>query len=115
MASHITSLTPIHKDLPYYAVIFTSRQTSVTREYNMAAQHLEELAYDMPGFLGIDHARDEIGITISYWKTLEDIALWKAQTDHQAAQIKGKSTWYEAYTIRICIIEREYDFYNDKF
>ena len=110
MASHTSSLTPIHKELPYYAVIFASEQTSVTRGYNMAAQHLEELAQEMPGFLGIDHARNEVGITISYWKTLEDIAKWKAQTDHQAAQTKGKSTWYEAFTIRICKVERQYDF-----
>ncbi|GGG15596.1 antibiotic biosynthesis monooxygenase [Dokdonia pacifica] len=112
MASQNSLLTPLHKELPYYAVVFASTQTSVTRGYSLAAQHLEELAQDMPGYLGIDHARNEVGITISYWKTLEDIARWKAQTDHQAAQAKGKSTWYEAYTIRICKVERHYDFSN---
>lgn len=110
MASQNTLLAPLHKELPYYAVIFASEQTSVTREYSMAAQHLEELAQGIPGFLGIDHARNEVGITISYWKTVDAIARWKAQTDHQAAQAKGKSTWYESYTIRICKVERQYDF-----
>ncbi|RMB63489.1 antibiotic biosynthesis monooxygenase [Dokdonia sinensis] len=97
-------------ELPYYAVIFTSKQTSVNRDYQMAAQHLEELAQGMSGFLGIDHARADIGITISYWKTLEDIARWKAQRDHQEAQKKGKSQWYEQYRVRICKVEREYGF-----
>jgi len=110
MASDNTPLTFLDHEVPYYAVIFTSTQTSITRGYAMAAQHLEELASQMPGFLGIDHARNEIGITISYWKTLEDIARWKAETDHQAAQTTGKTTWYESYSVRICKVEREYHF-----
>lgn len=110
MASHTTPLTFLDHKVPYYAVIFTSTQTSITRGYAMAAQHLEELATEMSGFLGIDHARSSIGITISYWETLEDIARWKAATDHQAAQITGKTTWYESYSVRICKVEREYHF-----
>lgn len=110
MSSENTPLTFLDHEVPYYAVIFTSTQTSVTRGYAMAAQHLEELAKEMQGFLGIDHARSEVGITISYWKTLEDIARWKAVTDHQAAQKKGISTWYESYSVRICKVEREYHF-----
>lgn len=97
-------------ELPYYAVIFTSTQTEHTEGYADTANHMEELAQEMPGFLGIDHARSEIGITISYWKTLEDIARWKAQKDHQVAQQKGISDWYQNYTIRICKVEREYSF-----
>ena len=112
MSSNTSLLTRLPQETSYYAVIFASVQTSITRGYSMAAQHLEELAQDMPGFLGIDHARSDIGITISYWQTLEDITSWKAQTDHQAAQKKGKSTWYESYTIRICKVERHYDFSN---
>ncbi len=110
MASHNTPLTSLEQEVPYYAVIFTSIQTSITREYGMAAQHMEELAQQMPGFLGIDHARSDIGITISYWKTLEDISRWKAQRDHQAVQAKGRNTWYEGYTVRVCKVEREYNF-----
>ena len=110
MTLHNTPLTFLEQEVPYYAVIFTSVQTSITREYSMAAQHMEELAQQMPGFLGIDHARSEIGITISYWKTIGDISRWKVQTDHLAVQKKGKATWYEGYTVRICKVEREYNF-----
>lgn len=98
---------------PYYAVIFTSTQTSQTRGYKQAAQLMEDLAQGMPGFLGIEGARndgDKIGITVSYWETLEDIARWKAQAEHQGAQRMGKSDWYENYTVRICKVEREYSF-----
>lgn len=102
------------QQLPYYAVIFTSKQTSQTQGYKQAAQLIEKLAQEMPGYLGIDSARnsggDQVGITISYWKTLEDIARWKQQSEHQAAQQMGKSQWYENYTVRICKVEREYRF-----
>jgi heme-degrading monooxygenase HmoA len=99
---------------PYYAVIFTSIQTSQTRGYKQAAQLMEELAQNMPGYLGIEGARnsqgDGQGITVSYWATLEDIARWRAQAEHQGAQRMGKSDWYEKYTVRICKVEREYSY-----
>ncbi len=100
-------------EVPYYAVIFTSKQTSSTRGYKQAAQLMEELAAQMPGFLGIEGARDpdeQLGVTVSYWKTLEDIARWKQQAEHQGAQRMGKSDWYENYTVRICKVERAYNF-----
>lgn len=100
--------------LPYYAVIFTSNQTSETRGYKQAALLMEELAKEMPGYLGIEGARnssgDKTGITVSYWKTLEDIARWKAQVEHQGAQRMGKSQWYDGYHVRICKVERAYSF-----
>lgn len=99
---------------PYYAVIFSSKQTSQTRGYKQAAQLMEELAKEMPGYLGIEGAKnadgDQHGITVSYWKTLEDIARWKEQAEHQGAQRMGKSEWYDSYTVRICKVEREYSF-----
>lgn len=99
---------------PYYAVIFSSKQTSQTRAYKQASKLMEDLAQEMPGFLGIEGARntdgDKLGITVSYWQTLEDIARWKAQAEHQGAQRMGKSHWYDSYTVRISKVEREYSF-----
>lgn len=34
--------------------------------------------WDSPGFLGVESARDTVGITVSYWRSEEDIAHWKA-------------------------------------
>lgn len=95
---------------PYYAVIFTNRRTSVDRGYAAMAQKMEELAKAQPGYLGFETARDGIGIAVSYWESLEAIANWKAQLDHQEAQLQGKAQWYEWYRVRICRVEREYDF-----
>lgn len=93
---------------PYYAVIFTSLRTDADDGYQHMAKAMEELAATQPGYLGIESARNEIGITISYWKTLDDIKNWKANTSHQMAQKLGREKWYLDYKVRICLIERDY-------
>ena len=94
----------------YYAVIFTSTRTEIKEGYNEMAQKMEALAKLQPGFISIESARNEIGITISYWENLEAIRNWKSNIDHLFAQKKGKTTWYKNYKVRIAKIEREYDF-----
>ncbi|MED0801379.1 antibiotic biosynthesis monooxygenase [Bacillus safensis] len=96
---------------PYYAAIFTSKRTNVEqKEYAAAAQKMEELAKDLDGFLGMESVRDEygVGITVSYWDSLEAIKEWKAHTAHQRVQKKGEKDWYESYTTRICKVEHAY-------
>ena len=95
---------------PYYAVIFSNTQTDDLEGYAEMADSMEELASQQAGYLGMEHAREEIGITISYWETLEDIARWKANTDHLFAQKRGIKDWYSWYKVRICLVEREYEF-----
>lgn len=95
---------------PYYAVIFTSVITQNTNGYSEMAQQMEDLAKKQPGYLSFENAREEIGLAISYWESLEAIANWKANTDHLFAQQKGIKDWYAAYKVRICLVEREYDF-----
>ncbi len=97
-------------DTSYYAVIFTSKRTSVEEGYTEMASQMVELAKQQQGFLGVESARNEIGITVSYWKTLQDISQWKQNIEHLEAQQKGKEKWYENYTVRIAIVEREYSF-----
>lgn len=95
---------------PYYAVIFTSIQTEKTEGYSEMAEQMENLAKDQKGFIGIDSARDALGITVSYWESLEAIQLWKQHTDHLVAQKKGIQNWYAYYNVKICKVEREYSF-----
>ncbi|MEM9681425.1 MAG: antibiotic biosynthesis monooxygenase, partial [Bacteroidota bacterium] len=52
---------------PYYAVIFTSTQTKHLEGYAEMAQQMEDLAKQQEGFLGMDTAKSQVGITISYW------------------------------------------------
>lgn len=95
---------------PYYAVIFTSKRTQIDLDYNEIAQKMVELAQQQEGYLGIESAREEIGITVSYWASLEAINLWKRNLDHIQAQRNGIANWYENYTVRIALVEREYSF-----
>ncbi|MFY0673002.1 MAG: antibiotic biosynthesis monooxygenase [Bacteroidia bacterium] len=95
---------------PYYAVIFTNTRTNVDNGYYKTAELMEELAKDQPGYLGLESAREEVGITISYWKDLESIRAWKANAKHKAAQEIGKKEWYKSYKTRIALVERDYEF-----
>ena len=94
---------------PYYAVIFTSIKKENAEGYASMAERMVELAQQQPGFLGVESARQEIGITVSYWKSLEAIKQWKQNTEHLVAQELGKTKWYESYKVRICLVEREYN------
>ncbi|WP_397538934.1 antibiotic biosynthesis monooxygenase family protein [Rummeliibacillus pycnus] len=94
---------------PYYAVIFTSQRTEADNGYAEMAKRMEELATKQEGFLGIESARDnELGITVSYWNSLEAIKNWKNNASHQIAQKRGKEEWYQNYHVRISKVERDY-------
>lgn len=95
---------------PYYAVIFSSTQNKNIEGYAEMTEKMETLAKQQKGFIGIESARNEIGITVSYWETLEAIKNWKQQSEHLQAQLKGRQDWYSWYHVRICKVEREYDF-----
>lgn len=93
---------------PYYAVIFTSLRTEVDEGYADMAQKMVALAKQQRGFLGVESAREDVGITVSYWSDLEAIKEWKQHFEHLAAQALGREKWYQAFTTRICKVERDY-------
>lgn len=95
---------------PYYAVIFSSLKTNENEGYADMADLMLELASQQEGFLGVESARNDIGITVSYWKDLESIRKWKANSDHLVAQKLGRKKWYASYTTRIAKVERDYTF-----
>ena len=110
---------------PYYAVIFTSVRTDIAENYGDTAIRMVELAQGQPGFLGVESARDDrndryrtgapagagpLGITVSYWESLEAIRRWKQHAEHLIAQQTGRDRWYESYKTRICKVERDYEF-----
>lgn len=58
---------------PYYAVIFSSVRTDGDHNYGAMADRMVELAAQQEGFLGIESAREDVGITVSYWASEEAI------------------------------------------
>lgn len=95
---------------PYYAVIFTSLRTETIEGYSETAQRMVELAAQQPGFLGVESAREEVGITVSYWESLEAIKNWKYVTEHVMARDYGREFWYKSFKTRIAKVERDYGF-----
>ena len=93
---------------PYYAVIFTSLKTEEDDGYNAMADRMVDLAALQPGFLGVESARESLGITVSYWSDLESIKNWKTNTEHLEAQRLGRDRWYSSYKTRIAKVERDY-------
>ncbi|MCM5682328.1 antibiotic biosynthesis monooxygenase [Schlegelella sp. S2-27] len=92
---------------PYYAVIFTSLRTPGDNGYGDMADRMVALAAGQPGFLGVESARgaDGLGITVSYWRSPEDIAAWKAHAEHREAQRLGHQQWYTQFELRVAKVE----------
>lgn len=101
----VSDLTP-----PYYAVIFTTLVTDDLTDYESTAQRIEELAKQQDGYLGLEFARNVVGITVSYWRDLDSITRWKNNIEHTEARNRGREQWYQQYQLRICKVEREYGF-----
>ncbi|QBK04949.1 antibiotic biosynthesis monooxygenase [Hylemonella gracilis] len=93
---------------PYYAVIFSSRRTPGEGDYGAMAERMVELAAQQAGFLGVESVRgaDGFGITVSYWRSEEDIVAWRRHAEHQVAQAQGRAQWYEHYELRVARVER---------
>jgi heme-degrading monooxygenase HmoA len=94
---------------PYFAVIFTSVRSDGDGGYAEAARRMLELAARQPGFLGFESARQEIGISVSYWASEEAIRAWKENVEHRLAQGRARD-WYREFRVRVCRVEREYGF-----
>lgn len=97
-------------DPPYYAVIFSNQGSDDMAGYAEMADLMDRLARNEPGFIGLESARDETGfaVTVSYWQTEDAIQRWRENVKHQAAQVSGKSRWYDHYALRVTKVERQY-------
>lgn len=86
-----------------YAVIFTSQRTPGDDGYAAMAERMMALAARQDGFLGAESARGKegAGVTVSYWRSLEDIARWRDHPEHREAQRLGRERWYDGFHLRI--------------
>jgi heme-degrading monooxygenase HmoA len=93
---------------PYTAVIFTSLRTDGDQGYARMSERMERLAEQQPGYLGIEAAREQVGITVSYWADEVAAAAWKQVAEHLVAQERGREAWYADYRVRVCTVTRDY-------
>ena len=100
---------------PYYCVVFTSRRTKMHEdEYYQATERMVALAQTIPGYLGMESARDAegVGITVSYWESEEAIRDWRENAEHLVVQRMGRDRFYDWYEIRVARVERATSFRN---
>jgi heme-degrading monooxygenase HmoA len=93
---------------PYTAVIFTSLRTEGENGYGRMSARMEALAEKQPGFLGMESARDGLGITVSYWRDEAAARAWKEVAEHLIAQRRGREVWYADYQVRVATVTRSY-------
>lgn len=93
---------------PYVAVIFTSVRTEGDNGYAAMSARMDALAAEQPGYLGIEAARDGLGITVSYWADEASAQAWKQVAAHVVAQQRGRETWYADYRVRVAVVQRDY-------
>ena len=93
---------------PYVAVIFTSVRTDGDDGYAAMAATMERLAREQPGYLGIEAAREGVGITVSYWRDEASAKAWKEVGAHLVAQRRGREAWYRDYRVRVAHVTRDY-------
>lgn len=93
---------------PYTAVIFTSLRTDGDQGYGAMAVAMNALASEQAGYLGMESAREGVGITVSYWRDQDAARRWKQVAAHLVAQRRGRAVWYRDYRVRVATVLRDY-------
>jgi heme-degrading monooxygenase HmoA len=93
------------------AVIFLSGRSAADPEgYAQAAEAMADAAARMPGYLGIDSARDAdgVGITVSWWRDEATAIAWRDDPDHARIRDQGRAIWYDWYRVIVATVDRAY-------
>ncbi len=72
--------------------------------YEADNARMEELAAAQPGFISIKGfvAEDGEVVAISEWDSREAAQAWGRHAEHAAVQARGRSDYYESYTLYSC-------------
>jgi heme-degrading monooxygenase HmoA len=97
---------------PYIAAIFTSIRTTIDEGYEEMNRATFAEIQKMDGYLGFESFRNDegFGVNVSYWRSMECLLAWKNNELHKEAQKLGIEKWYKNYKLRICTVERDYEF-----
>ena len=98
-------------------VIFKThlRQGADEDEYGRASRRMHELAETIPGFISIKGFRSEDGEEIDIVRFENERALeaWRNQPEHRATQERGRTEFYDHFSVQACRVFREYEFSLD--
>jgi heme-degrading monooxygenase HmoA len=94
------------------AVIFVAQRSLIDDSgYHAAAEEMDVLAAQQPGYVGIDSVRnaDGLGITVSYWTDDAAAKNWRDHPGHAAIRDQGRGIWYTHYDLHVAEVTRSYD------
>ena len=93
-------------------VVFASRRTDHhDADYGSMSARMVELAREQPGFISITSVRDpgsREGITVAYFEDDAAVRKWKAHVEHEEAQRRGITDFYEEYRVTVATVDRDY-------
>ncbi len=82
-------------------------------EFETASKHMQEQVKHYDGFLGEAPCRsienEKTFVTLFYWRDRESIKAWRADPEHVKTQQLGREKIFAWYKIRVCELEREYE------
>jgi heme-degrading monooxygenase HmoA len=94
------------------AVIFIAQRTLEDEAgYGIAAEKMDAMASQQPGYRGIDSTRgpDGLGITVSYWADDASAKAWRDHPEHAEIREMGRGRWYLHYDLHVASVTRSYD------
>ncbi|MFP6775670.1 MAG: antibiotic biosynthesis monooxygenase [PS1 clade bacterium] len=96
-----------------YAVIFTAEIGFLDEQYYEKSKMIREIAFNQYHCQSYNSTFEgNTEITVSYWNSLDDIKNFKNDSDHQEAQMVGKSKWYKSYSVEVTKVIRQYSYNN---
>jgi heme-degrading monooxygenase HmoA len=93
--------------------IFRSRlRSDVGDDYPPMADHMLELARQMPGFVDFKQftAADGERLSLIVFESAEAQHAWRDHPAHREAQDAGRTRFYESYSIDVCELIRRREF-----
>jgi heme-degrading monooxygenase HmoA len=82
-------------------------------EFETALQQMQEQVKQYDGFLGdapcSSIENENTFVTLFYWRDRESIKAWRNDPQHLEIQHLGREKIFAWYKIRVCELEREYE------
>lgn len=99
------------------AVIFEVWPASEHKQaYLDIAARLRPLLDNIEGFISIERfeSLSEPGkiLSLSFWRDEQAVEMWRRQSEHRAAQAKGRRDIFQDYRLRVVSIVRDYGMFE---
>lgn len=97
-----------------FLVVFRNRKRADidAEAYGAEADLMETMAREQPGFISFKSyvADDGEVVALSEWEDENAALAWRRVAEHSAAQSRGRSEYYEDYTLFACMHPRVHRF-----